>query len=812
MHLLAKSLKASIMRFFFLPALLLPAPLSALTIKLHKQNAVVWSQTQLITGEVDTVVASAGWLMVNGKALPFQFQNQSKQFSVQAILEEGVNILVARVDSSGVPIYSDTLRLTLGYKLRPEVHAYATVANRAVTLHAVVLENPRDAALSFFWRPDANNPAPIDVANPTDTVASFLLPASAPLGEYYFDLNVYTANGDTTKTRTLVAATAEDILPFNIKTDHAAWIDRAIIYEITPYNFVAEGKFNHVTQKIPELAALGINALWLQPVYRTRNRGQGYDVTDYFAMRNDLGSEADLRTLIATAHAYGLRVLFDFVPNHTSIYHPYALEAIRHGPNSYYYDFYQRSRDTAPYAMHYNSRQQGLMQFIYYFWDELVNLDYDNPEVQRMMIEAGKYWIEQFDIDGYRIDAVWGVNARRPDFMQQWRLALKRLKPEVLLLGEDKATWPMVFDERFDAAYDWAPEQPWVSQWVWQTSYSTSSNPTIFNNSNQNTRAALLRAALTNNGNGYASRAKILRFMENNDTFRFLPTHDLNRTKMVAALMFSLHGIPLLYNGQEIGFATHPYQTYAIFNSGQAIRSLDKNGLFPYYQKLAQLRKDFPALHSDNFQEIAVTPSNSVYAFRRWEDEQNIFAIINMGNAATSATVKIPVAQLALDSAKTYYLADLLGSAFISGTPVFLSAASISLPAYTTRMFILSDTLRATSIESPVASILPNEFKLAQNYPNPFWSEPTSRSVADAAPRGVGNPTTTIEFDLPRSGWASLRVYDLLGRKVVTLFEGEKQVGHHKIIFDGKGMPSGIYFYRLQFGENSLIRKMMLAK
>ncbi|NUM78339.1 T9SS type A sorting domain-containing protein [candidate division KSB1 bacterium] len=783
------------MRFFFLLALLLlHAPLSAVTIKLHEQNAVVWSRIQLITGEVDTMVAATGWLLVNGDALPFQFQNQSKQFSVQAILEEGVNILVARVDSSGVPIYSDTLRLTLGYKLRPEVYAYATVANRTVILHGTVLENPRSAVLSFFWRAEANNPMQIDMANRADSVASFVLPEGAPLGEYYFNLNVYSANGDTTKARTLVTATSEDILPFNIKTDHTAWIDRAIIYEITPYNFVAEGKFNHVTQKIPELAALGVNTIWLQPVYRTRGRGQGYDVTDYFAVRNDLGSEADLRTLIATAHAHGLKVLFDFVPNHTSIYHPYAQDAIRYGPSSHYYDFYQRSRDNAPYAMHYNTRQQGLMQFIYYFWNELVNLNYDSPEVQRMMIEAGKYWIEKFDIDGYRIDAVWGVNARRADFMQQWRLALKRVKPEVLLLGEDKATWPMVFEERFDAAYDWAPEEPWVSHWVWQTSYSTSSNPTIFNNSNQSTRAALLRAALTNSGTGYAPRARILRFMENNDTFRFLPTHDRARTKMVAALMFALHGIPLLYNGQEIGFATHPYQTYAVFNSGQTIKALDKNGLFPYYQKLAQLRKDFPALHSDNFQEVAVTPNASIYAFRRWEDEQNIFAIINMGNAATSAAVKIPVAQLALDSAKTYYLTDLLNAEYISGTPTVLSTVSISLPAYTTRMFILSDTLMATSVESPAASSLPNEFKLAQNYPNPF------------------NPTTTIEFDLPRSGRAGLRVYDLLGRKVITLFEGEKQVGHHKIIFDGKGMPSGIYFYRLQFGENSLIRKMILAK
>ena len=444
--------------------------------------------------------------------------------------------------------------------------------------------------------------------------------------------------------------------------------------------------------------------------------------------------------------------------------------------------------------MHYNSRRDGAMQFIYYFWSDLVNLNYGHPEVQRMMIEAGRYWIEKFDIDGYRIDAVWGVNARTPEFMQQWRLALKRLKPEILLLGEDKATWPASFEGRFDVAYDWAPEQDWVSHWVWQTNYSETSNPTIFNNSNQNTRSALLRAALTNNGAGYHPRAKILRFMENNDTFRFLPTHDLNRAKMAATMMFSLHGIPLLYNGQEIGARTHPYQTNSIFLASQSIQALDTQGLFPFYRRLAELRKNFPALHSGNFQEISVTPGSFVYAYRRWQDEQNIFAALNMGNAAVNAALTLPVAQLPLDSAKTYYLTDLRNHESISGTPSDLRTVNIALGAFTTRLFILTDTLIATGVSAPLAASEPLQFSLAQNYPNPF------------------TPTTTIAFHLPQSGRVRLRVYDLLGKEMDVLLEEEKLAGHHKIHFDGRGFPSGLYFYRLEFDGEMKIGKMLLTK
>src|SRR5690606_33276906 len=131
---------------------------------------------------------------------------------------------------------------------------------------------------------------------------------------------------------------AAGVAAFDLTRDHAAWIDRALIYEITPYSFTFEGRFDHVTDRIPELVDLGINTIWLQPVFATEGRGQGYDIVDYFRVRDDLGGEAALRRLVETAHAHGLKVLFDFVPNHTSVEHPYARDAIAHGEASHYYD------------------------------------------------------------------------------------------------------------------------------------------------------------------------------------------------------------------------------------------------------------------------------------------------------------------------------------------------------------------------------------------------------------------------------------------------------------------------------------------
>jgi glycosidase len=765
------------------------------TIILHKKNATVWSRDQMIRGDIDAVVAGQGTLFVNGEGVPF-FLEANNSFAVPLQIGEGVNTIVAQITDGNGTVTSDTLRLTLGYELRPEIFTFATVSGREVTLHTSVVENTEGNALSFHWQENETNPTMLGISA-ADSTTTFTIPESAPPGEYYFRLGTVENDDDTVFAETYVTVSANDIRPFDIKNDHAAWIDRAIIYEITPYNFVLNGKFNDITNKLPQIAQLGINTIWLQPIYGTRFRGQGYDVTNYFGVRPDLGTEDELRTLIATAKNLGLRVMFDFVPNHTSIEHPYARDASEYGEDSHYYDFYRPIKDNVRYDTHYNERTRGLITFTYYFWEDLPNLNYDNPEVQRMMIEAGKHWIETLDIDGYRIDAVWGLNARNSEFMKRWRLALKRIKPDVLLLAEDKATDPegIIFDERFDAAYDWYPEEDWVSHWVWQTNFSESSNPTIFNYITQTQRGSLLRNALTNNGRGYHPKAKILRFMENNDTFRFVATHDLERTKMTATLMFSLHGIPLMYQGQEIGYHIHPYETGAIYLRSLTMAALDDERLIPFYRALCFVRQNYPALHSDNFAFVPVAPNVAAVAYRRWHEEQNIFGVINMGASAINAQLSLPLNDLNLDTTKTYYLTDLLNGNVLSGSVAELTSVNLPISRYTTRLLILADSVVVTSVEEPIsAPPLPSAIALEQNYPNPF------------------NPTTTIEFDLPSAGPVELKVFDVRGRTVATLIDGHRSAGSHRAQFDGGRLASGVYFYRLKFDGQSLVRKMLLVR
>jgi hypothetical protein len=435
------------------------------------------------------------------------------------------------------------------------------------------------------------------------------------------------------------------------------------------------------------------------------------------------------------------------------------------------------------------------MGFINYFWNELPNLNFDNPEVQKWITEASKYWIEEFDTDGYRFDAVWGVTARNPQFTKDLRLALKRIKPEILMLAEDKASQDQVFDERFDAGFDWTPEESWVSHWSWQTSYNPNANPTIFNYSNQNQRSNLLRNALTNNGNGYAENAKILRFMTNNDVYYFKTHHGIDRTRMVAALMFSLNGLPLIYNGLEIGKTGHPYSTEFIFFPGLPIDYDDPDNFFPYFQYLIQLRKNYPALWSDNYEEITVSPSSYVFGFRRWLDDQNLFTVVNMGAQSTNVTVNIPIEDLNLDSSLTYYLSDLITGEIISGVPSELEQFTTNMNLFSAKIYSLADTIVVVGLEDEIAQDnVPDEFVLEQNFPNPF------------------NPITNISYSLPWEGKVELIVYDILGSNVQTIVNEIQSSGKHIVTFNGSELSSGVYFYRLNFDGHSTVKKMMMLK
>jgi cyclomaltodextrinase / maltogenic alpha-amylase / neopullulanase len=384
----------------------------------------------------------------------------------------------------------------------------------------------------------------------------------------------------------------------DLTREHAAWIDGAVVYGVVPHLFGPRGLAD-VTERLDKLAALGVTTLWLSPITAAARNDFGYAVTDYFRLRQDFGSEADLRELIAAAHARGVRVILDFVPNHVSDQNAYFADAATHAQASPYFGFFQRTPAGA--ATHY------------FAWTNLKNLNYDNPEVRRLVIEAFAYWVREFDVDGFRVDVAWGPRERAPDFWPRWRAELKRIKPDLLLLAEASARDPYYAEHGFDAAYDWTDK---LGEWAWADAFADEPKT-----------ARRLRAAIA----AAAAKGLVFRFINNNDTGqRFITRFGPARTRLAAAMLLTLPGLPGLFAGDEVGAAFEPYR------ASKPIAWDDPYGLKPWYARLIALRRAHPALRSRQLVLLDTAAADQVLAYVRpgQNGEPPILVLLNYGDAA----------------------------------------------------------------------------------------------------------------------------------------------------------------------------------
>ncbi len=230
-------------------------------------------------------------------------------------------------------------------------------------------------------------------------------------------------------------------------------------------------------------------------------------------------------------------------------------------------------------------------------------------------------------------------------------------------------------------------DEGWVSQWSWQVCYVADHNTlrTIFNHTPEARRAEALRRALSASRN--PSGVRVFRFLENNDTPRFLATHGIERTRMAAALLFALDGIPSIFNGQEIGDERHPYGTDRLFERGRPIRDLDRRGLFDFYRALARLRAAHPALHAGDYAEAAVEPAGRLFAFRRQAGGERIWTVVNLGAKPRAAALALEAD--GLDAAAELQLADLMTGEEFPVAAGSLHTATIPMEGYSTRILRL---------------------------------------------------------------------------------------------------------------------------
>jgi cyclomaltodextrinase len=233
-----------------------------------------------------------------------------------------------------------------------------------------------------------------------------------------------------------------------------------------------------------------------------------------------------------------------------------------------------------------------------------------------MMTEAFSYWIREFDVDGFRVDAAWGIKRRRPDYWLEWRAEMARIKPDLLLLAEATARDRYYFENGFDVGYDWT-DHP--GQWPWQSAWEFPQEI-----------QSLLVPSLTNQGRGYPEDAIVLRFLNNNDTgVRFAERYGVEMTRVASALQFTVPGIPLMFGGDEIGARYQPY------TATDPIPWNDRYGLRPWYDSLIRLRENQPALLSREMSALS-TDQGSVIAYvrPRFRGGDPVLVVLNFAGRA----------------------------------------------------------------------------------------------------------------------------------------------------------------------------------
>ena len=597
-----------------------PTPGQLLNIKLTGADQDVWtwskSATVTVTGECQAVVVS-----VNGRE--FETQADGEIFTADIKLTAGENQVVAACKlPNGEEIRSNMLNYTERLRQAPRAEISIALDGKKVILDGSTsqpAEGDGSKIADHMWSARSDNPSELSMDDKplTGTVNPQKLVLQTPTtdGEYYLSLSVKDDSGRADRAGIYFLVEQGKVRIPDYDHEHPAWVENAIVYGVVPGKF-GQPAFNAITKRLDELADLGITALWLAPINVSPPGDYGYAVVDYFELNPAYGTKEDFQRMVQEAHARGIRVLMDFVPNHSSAQHPYFLSAKEGGPGSPYWDFYDRDETGEPTH--------------YFDWTHLPNLNYENPEVRRWMLEAFSYWVREFDVDGFRVDACWGVKQRRPDFWPEWRRELKRIKPDLMLLAEASARDPYYFDNGYDVAYDWTEA---LGKWAWQVVWDAYKYRLLAYN---------LTEALTNGDEGYHEDALIFRFLNNNDTGqRFITKHGPDVTRVATALLLTLPGVPCIYTGDELGEEFHPYQDPGPLGWIEQVP-----GLREYHKQLIALRKEHPSLHSRRWMPVTLKTGRDqvAYGYLRYHGgyQDPVLVLLNFTAAPAELTFALP--------------------------------------------------------------------------------------------------------------------------------------------------------------------------
>ncbi|PLX10995.1 MAG: alpha-amylase [Marinilabiliales bacterium] len=384
-------------------------------------------------------------------------------------------------------------------------------------------------------------------------------------------------------------------------TSHYDWSRNANIYEVNIRQYTEEGTFDAFTKHLPRLKKMGVDILWIMPIHpvgelnRKGSLGSYYAVKDYKAVNPEFGNLEDFKEMVNEAHKLGMKVIIDWVANHSAWDNIWVEEHID------YYEKDSSGKFVSPFD-----------------WTDVISFDYNNPDMRAAMKDALNYWLKETDIDGYRCDVAGMVPV---DFWEDARAEMEQIKP-VFMLAEDEDNTALM-QKAFDMNYAWKLHH-------------------LLNGIYKGEKKAKdLWDYILWSGTTFPEDMYRMNFITNHDENSWNGTIEERMgdgAEAFAVIAWTVPGMPLIYSGQEAGLDKRLEFFEKDTINWSDIKYAD------FYTKLNSLKKVNKALLSGNaggmMLQISPNQNENIAAYSREKDGNQVVVIANLSAEPQEFTIE----------------------------------------------------------------------------------------------------------------------------------------------------------------------------
>ena len=426
-------------------------------------------------------------------------------------------------------------------------------------------------------------------------------------------------------------------LPFNHRADIAKvpdWVHDAVVYNIFPDSFATShkrislesaqmdyhgqtvkgklgGTLRGVAENVDYLKDLGINCVYVNPIFAAGEYHK-YDLLDYFHVDPVFGGDEAFREMVDTLHANGIRIIIDGVFNHCGWYFFAFDDVVRNQEKSKYCDWFYHLE----FPVERPNTPEIYPTYACFAYERMMpKLDTANPEVRDYFCKVGRYWVEEFGIDGWRLDVASEVD---DGFWRAFRKAVKEVNPDALLIGE---VW--------ESANHWLQGDMFDSA----MNYDFRKHCNLFF-AEQSIDAADFAGRITNMLMRYRVQTvpAQLNLLDSHDVSRFLSLCNGDTTKYKLALLFMMTfvGMPTVFYGDELGIQgilEEEYRHPMPWNSGDEV-------LRAFFKKAIAMRHELAPLRRGDFRMVSAEQGSGLIVFTRKLGNQRVTVCINHGKGS----------------------------------------------------------------------------------------------------------------------------------------------------------------------------------